>query len=85
MNNQEKQQEDYTKDSQKSSCLRDTVVDGKSIQSFQGIFLQLLVWVSLDFGGLSLSKGSSQMSETFTNQASIGVFVTKYNKLKYYF
>ena len=25
------------------------------------------------------------MSETFINQASIAVFVTRYNKLKYYF
>ena len=36
----------------KTEDLRDTEVDGKSIQSFKSIFLQLLVWVSLDFGGL---------------------------------
>ena len=32
-----------TKDLQKSSRLRDTEVDGKSIQSIKGVFLQLLV------------------------------------------
>ena len=42
-NSQAKQQEKHTKDFQKSSRLRDTEVDRKSIQSFKGDFLQLLV------------------------------------------